>query len=208
MEKLAAQDIYLIGDIFNFWVGSGQENSYKTLLDCFERLSRNGSRISFLHGNRDFLVDQLPGMHVIGRKTVMQMNGRKIHMEHGDLLLNRDGKYFAYRRFCDARSIRDAFSLLPFAFKITVARLFRFISKRTTGYYMWPQKEIIKKATSIISENDADTVVLGHIHQPQRIEFEYAKKKREVIILGDWQGNFAFARLDGDKVRLEYYRRK
>lgn len=204
IETLTTAEIFLIGDIFNFWIGKGHEITYKEILEYFETLSKSGTKITFLHGNRDFLVDKLPAFRVAGRTAIFENDNKKIYMEHGDYVLNKNGQYYAYRRFCDTLWVRDGFSLLPFWIKNSIAIFFRFVSKRTTQPYIWKQDEIIKSVKRIIDKTDADIIIMGHIHQPQTVEFDYKGKQRQVIILGDWQFNFAYADLDENKMELNY----
>ena len=54
-----AERIHLLGDLFDVWVGRRQARIpfYRDIVERFQRAVSAGARIEFLHGNRDFLLD-------------------------------------------------------------------------------------------------------------------------------------------------------
>src|SRR5205085_6574938 len=48
--------LFILGDLFNFWVGSGNEDlpGFREVIDRIAAIGATGCRISVIQGNRDF----------------------------------------------------------------------------------------------------------------------------------------------------------
>ncbi len=57
-------NLYILGDLFNLWVGDRQLVSEPELIpvvDAIRDFVKAGGNLVFLHGNRDFIVSKSPG---------------------------------------------------------------------------------------------------------------------------------------------------
>ncbi|MGH8721650.1 MAG: UDP-2,3-diacylglucosamine diphosphatase, partial [Burkholderiales bacterium] len=59
-----AAALYVLGDLFEYWIGddeldaAGGDPLARRVADALGAVSRQGVRVAFMHGNRDFLVGQ------------------------------------------------------------------------------------------------------------------------------------------------------
>ena len=58
LARLEAPALLVLGDLFEYWIGSLQarEPEYVALLDELRARAAHGTELHFLHGNRDFLL--------------------------------------------------------------------------------------------------------------------------------------------------------
>ena len=56
-EANEAEDLYILGDLFEAWVGDDDPNThYFTIKRALRKLTDHGIPVYFMHGNRDFMV--------------------------------------------------------------------------------------------------------------------------------------------------------
>src|SRR5690554_3190164 len=90
LESLTdAQELYILGDFFEVWIGDDYENELindvKAALKAF---SASGVKLYIMHGNRDFLIGedfcQQAGATLLADPSVVDFNGKKVLLMHGD----------------------------------------------------------------------------------------------------------------------------
>lgn len=126
--------IWLLGDVFEVWYGDDYSD------DCtmrFEKAVRSavaaGAQVSFLHGNRDFLLGEdfaeRCGMTLQPDPEFLNIAGRVVMLTHGDALCTDDTAYQAFRR--QSRDIDWQERLLgqPLAHRMALAKTIRQESK-------------------------------------------------------------------------------
>ena len=96
--------LYLLGDIFEFWVGyrSAVFSSYVPLLEALRRLRRQGVEIVYVEGNHDFHLgpyfkEEL-GCRILPDGGSITIDGLKVYIGHGDLVDQEDKGYCLLRR--------------------------------------------------------------------------------------------------------------
>ena len=129
--KEDAKSIYLLGDIFDFWF------EYKTvvpkgfvrLLGKLAQLTDSGTEIYILKGNHDmWMYDYLPkeiGVKIINDRTLLEENGRKIFLAHGDGLGPGDIGYKLIKKIFASKFCQWFFSRLHPNFGIGIAQFWR-----------------------------------------------------------------------------------
>ncbi|MGL5285871.1 MAG: UDP-2,3-diacylglucosamine diphosphatase, partial [Aeromonas sp.] len=105
IEARGADALYILGDLFEFWIGDDDPSALHTLIAAaFYDLSQSGVPIYFVHGNRDFLL---------GDPVVITLYGERALLMHGDLLCTLDTGYQRVRRITSWRGLRGLFLHLP-----------------------------------------------------------------------------------------------
>lgn len=95
--------LYILGDLFEAWVGDdAADDALSTgVANGLAELSARGTRIYFLHGNRDFLVGQefarRCGMRILPDPCVVVLYGTPTLLLHGDTLCTDDTAYQVFR---------------------------------------------------------------------------------------------------------------
>src|SRR5690606_8007339 len=94
--------LYILGDLFEAWIGDDDDAPWlEELAQAMRDLSVSGSRLYFLHGNRDFLLGtafaRRCGMELLPESVIVDLYGRKALLLHGDTLCTADVDYLKFR---------------------------------------------------------------------------------------------------------------
>jgi UDP-2,3-diacylglucosamine hydrolase len=196
---------YILGDLFNFWVGRGHEGmpGYREVVARLAALRAGGCGLTIVHGNRDFhLGDEIAratGATIVPEGATIRLGGRAIHLAHGDLLCLRDTSYQAMRRVIRSGAARRGFLALPLEARLSVARGFRRQSVRSTRHKAAASPRSFSLSPCAVRRlfrGDVDMAVVGHVHHARRIALEVAGRTRVLFTLGSWD--------DGNRSWLEW----
>jgi UDP-2,3-diacylglucosamine hydrolase len=190
LRGTSADAVFLLGDIFEVWVGDDARHAGFERR-CAEVLADAAARrtIGFMAGNRDFLVGTalLKECGVLGLPdpTVLVAFGERLLLSHGDALCLDDREYQQFRTQVRDPAWQRDFLALPLEERRAQARGMRARSeerKRATVPADWVD---IDAATAVgwMHEAGTPTLVHGHTHRPQR-EALAPGQVREV--LSDW----------------------
>ncbi|MHC4859105.1 MAG: metallophosphoesterase, partial [Planctomycetota bacterium] len=58
-DAAGARALFILGDLFDYWVGAKQARlpDFDEILSWLRGLGENGTEVSFMQGNRDFMLD-------------------------------------------------------------------------------------------------------------------------------------------------------
>lgn len=183
--------LYLLGDIFEYWVSEthAREPLYARLIEKLAMLGRRGVRVGYVAGNRDYLVGRpfasATGAALLGRSARIELDGRPVHLEHGDMIFNTNWRHAAYRNLMRIRMLQAAAVRIPARVGHLIGRGFRRLSRANTPEFEWSREELIERARPVL-ERGVDIFIFGHIHLPQRIDLDLAGRPRVLFVLGDW----------------------
>ena len=102
-EAMHATQLYLLGDLFEYWPGDDDIDSPFPQQVCQElkQVSDHGTKIFWLSGNRDFLVGTAfaaaAGLTLLNEPHIADIGGKKILLVHGDAQCIDDTAYMAFR---------------------------------------------------------------------------------------------------------------
>lgn len=168
--------LYLLGDLFNFWIGSAQARikEYRPLLKSLRDLSRSG-RFTFLHGNRDFMFApywQRRGGKVIYDGTVLSGPSNSVVLYHGDAFCTGDIAFQKIRSYYHKWWGYYFGRLLPVAACMRIGRHLRGMSRPFTllpGETVRPAAKLQRRGADLnyvaelLSGKD-EVLVCGHFH--------------------------------------------
>jgi UDP-2,3-diacylglucosamine hydrolase len=212
LETLPADTdtLYLLGDIFEFWIGSPDPvySHYREIIDCLKGVRGRGVRIVYFEGNHDFHLgrffqEQLQA-EVHGEGAVVEIGGERVYLCHGDQINREDYRYRAFRLVCHSRVVR---ALIPVFSRRLAARAAATLSRRSSRQHAarkrrWDYRVILANFARDRFAAGCDAVITGHYHLP----FIEEEGGRVFISLGDWITQFSYAQwLDGH-FTLETYR--
>ena len=213
--KEDAKSIYLLGDIFDFWF------EYKTvvpkgfvrLLGKLAQLTDSGIKIHIIKGNHDmWMYDYLPkevGLSIVEDKIILEENGKKIFLAHGDGLGPGDIGYKLIKKVFTSTICQWLFARIHPNFGIGVAQFWsqksRIANQENPEIFLGEEKEWLvsycKKKQEI---SPVDYYVFGHRHLPLEIDIDAASK---YINLGDWIHHHSYGVFDGETLILKYFRK-
>jgi len=197
-----ARRLYLLGDIFDLWVGPKQARLpyVQPALDRLRRLTAAGIEVHYLAGNRDFNFDARvnggPPPRQLPEVLSVEAAGRRLLVTHGDLLCTGDKAYRRARRVGRSAPVRFAFGAMPLALATFLSRGYRRLSERVVASK--PRREIAIDYARVRSFLQGhDVVVSGHVHRGARYRVDLGGGRTgEFITLGDWlrEGIYLVAR--------------
>ncbi len=211
--KADAQEIYLLGDLFDFWFEykSVVPKGYIRLLGKLAELTDAGIKISLFTGNHDmWLFDYLPTELKINlfRKPIERTyNGKTFYLGHGDGLGPGDYKYKFIKKVFANKVCQWLFARLHPNFAFAIANYFSQSSRIATGNaddkYLGDEKEwLVVYCKEMLQNQHFDYFIFGHRHLPLDIQLN---DKSRYINLGDWVRYFTYAVFDGDKIELKKF---
>jgi len=137
-------------------------------------------------------------VRVAGAEVSFRLGGRNVLCAHGDFIYNRNPKYSAYRRLMRFGPVRDAYLAMPAAVGKTLARGFRKVSRRTTPAYSWTRGDLLEGARPHF-DRGVDVLICGHLHLPTHLECERGGRRRDLYVVGDWDGTGDTVEFDGSR---------
>ncbi len=212
--KEDAKSIYLLGDIFDFWF------EYKTvvpkgfvrLLGKMAELTDSGIKIYILKGNHDmWMYDYLPkeiGVQIIDDKTILEENGKKIFLAHGDGLGPGDFGYKLIKKVFASKICQWFFARLHPNFGIGIAQYWskksRIANNINPEEFLGEDNEwLVQYCKEKQKENPMDYYIFGHRHLPLEIDIDTNSK---YINLGDWVQHNSYAIFDGENLTVKYFK--
>ena len=111
-----ATRIFLVGDIFDLWVGRKQERLpyVVPILARLREIAASGVEVAYIAGNRDFNFDAplAPGDEPapLPDSMTVESAGRRLYLTHGDLLCTGDVAYGRARSVLRSGPLRAAAS--------------------------------------------------------------------------------------------------
>lgn len=194
MACTPADAVIILGDLFEVWVGDDA-----ALEDGFERrcaavLDACRADLSFLRGNRDFLVGaEFLSRHRVrdlAEPTVLAFAGQRFVLTHGDLLCTADVAYQEFRRQVRAPATQQAFLARPLAERRVLARAMREQSEASRDGILDPSRVHTNAdlARAWLQAADASTMIHGHTHQPADHALGVDGRDRALtqVVLSDW----------------------
>lgn len=204
--RAEAAELFVLGDLFDFWFEWRHvvPRYYFPVLHALHGLVRAGVEVHFLAGNHDFsagpYLQEAVGLHWHPADLDLERDGRRFFLSHGDGLARADRGYRLLKRVIRHPAAIFLFRhLLHPDWGMALARLTSDSSRRlrTIDRPAWAD-EYAERAEQKLQAG-WDYVVLGHIHYPQRLVFG----DKVYINLGDWIGEYTYARFDGRELTLE-----
>lgn len=187
-----AEAIYILGDLFDAWIGDDASAPLVTQdLGTLRELTSRGIPIYVMVGNRDFLMGEgfetATGCQLIEDPMVVNLYGVRTVLTHGDTLCTEDTEYQAFRRQVRDPAWQRAFLAAPPQTRLATAQKLRDESIRRTGakeaYIMDVTHEAVE---ALFREYDAQWMIHGHTHRPEVHEFVVNGTPATRYVLGDW----------------------
>lgn len=209
MAHTQADALFILGDLFEVWVGdditqASDDPEGAFALTCQAVLESTSKRmpVYFMHGNRDFLVGQdfakACGMTLLTDPSVLNFDGQRWLLSHGDALCLGDVDYQQFRQQVRSDAWRQAFLAKPLPERQAIAHGLRAQSesrKASGTSYADVDKPM---ALQWLDAAQATTLIHGHTHHPADHTLSQVngvpQKKR--LVLSDWEADAKPPRLE------------
>lgn len=205
-------ELFLMGDVFDFWFEYRRvvPKGFVRLMGKLAEMSDAGICIYFFKGNHDMWVDDYftreMGIRIVSDELVMERNGKRFFLHHGDGLGPGDRKYKLLRRVFRNPVCRWLFSLVPPVIGMGIATGWSKHSRAVSGteeVFMGEDGEWLAVfAKERLRLEHFDFFIFGHRHLP--IDMELGGNSR-YINTGEWLKYNSYAVFDGTDVSLRYF---
>ena len=198
-EASEADALYILGDLFEAWVGDDDPSSTgQQVADGLRRLADAGVPVYFVHGNRDFLVGQdyagRAGMRILPDPAVVSLYGEPVLVMHGDLLCTDDHAYQAFRAQTRDPHWQAMFLAQPLAARQAFAAQARQASMSRQQDMIDGDRASFEAVTDVnpqaveatLARFGVATLVHGHTHRPAMHAVRIGDREGRRIVLGDW----------------------
>ncbi len=211
--KNDAQEIYLVGDIFDFWFEHKRvvPKGFTRLLGKISEICDSGIPIHFFTGNHDlWIFNYLPketGVILHRNEIIKEFNGKRFLIAHGDALGPKDTGFKILKKIFLNKFVQWFFKRLHPNFTMWIginwSKSSRYYDKTENLKFLGEDKErLILYAKSKLEKEHFDFFIFGHRHVPMEILLSQSSK---FINLGDWITNFTYAVFDGNDLNLKKY---
>ena len=207
-EATAAEALYILGDLFEAWVGDDDEEPGNERV-CRElrELNDRGVACFTLHGNRDFLLGtgfcERSGCRLLSDPVIAELDGERVLLTHGDALCTDDHPYQELRTIVRDRAWQRRFLELPRAHREQLADEARAGSRRHTSRTVPDIMDVNSQAvTAAFRSARVRRIVHGHTHRPALHELEVDGRPAQRIVLGAWYEQGSVLRYERGRFEL------
>jgi len=204
-----ADDLYILGDLFEAWVGDDDPNThYFTIKRALRKLTDSGIPVYFMHGNRDFMIGKKfaneTGVRILKDPHKVQMYGQKILLSHGDALCTDDVQYQKIRKMTRDPQWQATMLAKPLKDRLRMAEEARRQSLEQKLNLSMDIMDVNKDAViQVIRKFGVDILLHGHTHRPAIHKIEFGRRRAQRIVLGDWYSQGSVVRWDTRGPMLE-----
>lgn len=191
-EARQAEALYILGDLFESWVGDDDPNPhYASMKAAIRAVADSGVPVYFMHGNRDFLIGEefasQAGAELLPDPWQVTLYGQDVLLSHGDALCTDDVKYQEVRAITRNPQWQAMMLQKPLAERLTIASQAR-ADSRAHGGSIDPEISDVNQAAveNLLRKHDVSTLLHGHTHRPNVHRFQLDGQPATRIVLGDW----------------------
>ncbi len=199
----AAAAVYILGDLFDWWVGDDQmrESFIAPIVKSLRSISDAGVPLFVAHGNRDFMLGEAfaraTGSTLLPEQLLLDLHGVPTLICHGDELCTDDAQYQVYRARVREPGTQARLLRLPYFVRRLMAAWLRRKSRNDKSlkpeYIMDVNAEAVAQALRV---HRAQRMIHGHTHRPARHEHEVDGTPRERWVMADWHDRGHYLAVD------------
>jgi len=202
-----AAAVYILGDLFEYWVGDDSlemplaERVSVAIEDAAVRCP-----VYFMHGNRDFLVAErfaeATGVKLLEDPTVLDVDGRRTVLAHGDTLCTDYHAYQAFRKLVRDPTWQSSALARPISERLAIAQDMRVKSEGAKHGKPLAIMDVSDAAVEAVFRATGATLMIhGHTHRPARHETTVDGIARERWVLGDWYEGGSYLEVTDKAIR-------
>lgn len=210
--KHDAAEIYLVGDVFDFWFeyASVIPKGFIRFQGKLAELTDAGIKVVMFKGNHDmWMFDYFKtelGITIISDELVIERFGKKLFIHHGDGLGPGDTLYKLLKKFFRSKFCQWLFARFHPNFGVGIANKWSRRSRKTGGakkeFIDAEQEWLIGFCKEELKKQHYDYMVFGHRHLP--LDLPITPKSR-YINLGEWVYYNSYAVFDGGEMELKIF---
>jgi UDP-2,3-diacylglucosamine hydrolase len=211
--KKDAQEIFLVGDLFDFWFEykTVVPRGYVRILGKIAELTDSGIPVHLFTGNHDmWIFDYLPKeINIILHKEPIEreFDGKKFFIGHGDGLGPGDKGYKFLKKVFANKICQWLFAWIHPNLGMKIANYWshrsRIFNEENEEKFLGEDKEwLVAYCNKVLQKKHYDYFIFGHRHLPLDIKLSDSSR---YINLGEWFKSNSYAVFDGNDISLKYY---
>jgi len=209
MAKMDAAEIYLMGDIFDFWFEYDKviPKGFVRLQGKIAELTDAGIQVTLFKGNHDMWMftyfQQELGVNIVSDELVITRGGKQFFLHHGDGLGPGDAKYKILKRFFRSRFCQWLFARLHPNLGMGLANYWsrnsRMANVKKEQFESEDKEWLVQYCREVLQKQHYDYFIFGHRHLPLDIQLN---AKSRYVNLGEWMNYSSYAVFDGEDLLL------
>lgn len=210
-----AAEIYLVGDVFDFWFEYTTviPKGYIRLQGKLAELTDAGIKVVMFKGNHDmwmfdYFTKEL-GIEIISNELTFENNGKKFFVHHGDGLGPGDSSYKFLKKVFRSSFCQWLFARIHPNLGIGIAnrwsrgsRVRHKVDNIRKEYSNEEQDCLVSFAKNLILTEPYNYLIFGHQHLPLEVKLS---NDSLYINLGEWLYYNSYAVFDGEKLELKHF---
>lgn len=204
-----AEEVFLMGDVFDFWFEYKHvvPKGYFRFLAKLAELASMGIKITLFKGNHDmWMFDYLKkeiGVRIISDELILDRDGKRFYLHHGDGLGPGDYKYKILKKFFRSKTCQWLFSWLHPNIGMAIAGLWskqsRIANGRLEEFKSENEEWLLAYSKEMLKKEHFDYFIYGHRHLPLTLDLGQGSQYTN---LGEWMNYNSYAVFDGGKLEL------
>jgi UDP-2,3-diacylglucosamine hydrolase len=188
----AADSLYILGDLFETWIGDDDPDPVRSqVCDALRTLTASGVPVYLMCGNRDFLYgeafERRTGVQLLMDPTVATLDGQRVLLTHGDLLCTDDVSYQELRSTVRNPAFKHRVSALSVEARQWMAAAARAGSRAHVRQTAADIMDVNSKAVIAAFEATSTlTMIHGHTHRPAEHHHSTTNGIARRIVLAAW----------------------
>lgn len=196
-QNPAQTHLFLLGDIFDLWVGGDIyfAKKFPDIINALRDLKKAGAYITYIEGNHDVHVEgffqKVLGIEVFVEAQYYNIDGITIRCEHGDLINLNDEKYLKYRSTIRNPYIKPLSWIMPGRFWDYLGKKASKKSRERSGHYRAQNEDQLVKMVrdhigKAYQEKSFDYIISGHMHVFDDHTVDMNGRRVRSVNLGSW----------------------
>lgn len=185
LTDTTAQEIYLLGDLCEVWVGDDDDGPLATAFVALLGAAARRANVFVMHGNRDFLYGEAFAA-ATGARLLEDPHRLPdgILLSHGDGFCIDDHDYQQARRLLRSAQWQRDVLARPLAERRQLASAMREQSRRSSANKAQNIMDVAAaEVAAVAARHDVHTVIHGHTHRPGVHDEAWGRR----YVLGAWE---------------------
>ena len=185
-----AQQLYLLGDLFEYWAGDDDLITpfNAAVAEGLRAVSDAGVAVFWIPGNRDFLVGagfaHAAGLTLLDEPHVATIAGTRIALVHGDAECTEDTAYMAFRQQVRHPAWQQQFLAMPLQERKAIVARLREGSREAHAEKSMAIMDVTPAAIAALhARTGSDILIHGHTHRPA-LHIDGVRRR---YVLPDWE---------------------
>jgi len=209
LKEMAAttKALYILGDLFEYWIGDDQldhDPLARKVAAALRSVADSGVSIFFMHGNRDFLIGarfaREAGLTLLDDPTLIDLNGQRCLLLHGDTLCTDDVAYQSFRQQARDPAWQATVLAKPYDERMQFAKRIR---EQSASEKSLKAEDITDVSRATVEQTFRNwgypLMIHGHTHRPAVHQYLVDERSCKRWVLADWhtQGEYLEASKHG-----------